>query len=236
MEPPHAGPLVPILRLDQVLGDRVPSPPGTRLCPIPLPRTCRTTCSVSGCTRAKAAPCSWVPRRWRRTTSASPCRRPSFSRPSSGWSRKSSAMPDTPRSFVCRFASAGETWASCCWPTSGAAIREAAVGLLGLVAQRLAPTFGRLARQWNSAHGSEAFQPERVAALLDLVAQVSTGAATPQRLAQALSHALDPLIPHDRFELLFDDPPGAGTTGSASTPAAPRGPIPRCCSSASRST
>src|SRR4051794_12727980 len=85
----------------------------------------------------------------------------------------------------------------------------AAVGLLELVAQRLAATFGRLARQWNSAHGSGAFQLERVAALLDLIAQVSTGAATPQRLAQALSHALDPLIPHDRFELLLGDATGS---------------------------
>ena len=77
------------------------------------------------------------------------------------------------------------------------------------MARRLAPTFGRLARQWNSAHGSQVFQLERVAALLDLVAQVSTSAATPQRLAQSLSHALDPLLPHDRFELLLGDAAGS---------------------------
>ncbi|MFL5461340.1 MAG: GAF domain-containing protein [Gemmatimonadales bacterium] len=86
---------------------------------------------------------------------------------------------------------------------------DEAVALLELVAQRLAPTFGRLARQWNTAQGSQIFQLERVAALLDLVAQVSTGAATPQRLAQALSHGLDPLLPHDRFELLLGDPTGS---------------------------
>jgi hypothetical protein len=83
------------------------------------------------------------------------------------------------------------------------------LALLHLVAQRLAPTFARLARQWNAAQGSGAFQLERVAALLDTIAQVSSSAATPQRLAQALSHALEPLLPHDRFELLLGDPAGA---------------------------
>jgi GAF domain-containing protein len=83
------------------------------------------------------------------------------------------------------------------------------LALLHLVAQRLAPTFGRLARQWNSAQGSGAFQLERVAALLDTVAQVSSSAGTPQRLAQALSHALEPLLPHDRFELLLSDASGS---------------------------
>jgi hypothetical protein len=83
------------------------------------------------------------------------------------------------------------------------------LALLRLVAQRLAPTFGRLARQWNAAQGSSAFQLERVASLLDTVAEVSSGAATPQRLAQALSHALEPLLPHDRFELLLGDSTGA---------------------------
>jgi hypothetical protein len=83
------------------------------------------------------------------------------------------------------------------------------LALLRLVAQRLAPTFGRLARQWNAAQGSSAFQLERVASLLDTVAEVSSGAATPQRLAQALSHALEPLLPHDRFELLLGEATGA---------------------------
>ena len=86
---------------------------------------------------------------------------------------------------------------------------DADLALLHLVAQRLAPTFGRLARQWNAAQGSAAFHLERIASLLDTVAQVSSSAATPQRLAQALSHALEPLLPHDRFELLLGDAGGA---------------------------
>src|SRR3954453_12305917 len=86
---------------------------------------------------------------------------------------------------------------------------DEAVALLELVAQRLAPTFGRLVRQWNTAQGSQIFQLERAAALLDPLAQVSTGAPTPPRLAQALSHGLAPLLPHDRFELLLGAPTGS---------------------------
>jgi GAF domain-containing protein len=95
-----------------------------------------------------------------------------------------------------------------------AALREQRFGdadlaLLRLVAQRLAPTFGRLARQWNGAQGSGAFQLERTASLLDAIAQVSSSAGTAQRLTQALSHALEPLLPHDRLELLLGDAAGA---------------------------
>jgi hypothetical protein len=87
--------------------------------------------------------------------------------------------------------------------------RENEIALIHLVAQRLAPMLGRLARLWNAAHGSPTFRLERTAALLDAVARSGTAGSTPQHLALALSHALEPLIPHDRFELLLGDPTGA---------------------------
>ena len=86
--------------------------------------------------------------------------------------------------------------------------RESEIALLHLVAQRLAPTFGRMARQWNAAHGSATFQLERVAALLDAVGQAGGASTTPERLTRAVSHALEPLLPHDRFELMLGDPDG----------------------------
>lgn len=86
---------------------------------------------------------------------------------------------------------------------------EGEIALMGLVARRLAPTFGRIARQWNGAHGSTTFQLERVAGLLDALARAGATASTPQRLSLALSYALEPLLPHDRFELLLGEPSGA---------------------------
>jgi hypothetical protein len=77
--------------------------------------------------------------------------------------------------------------------------------VLRLAAQRLAPSLGRLARQWG---GAPAHGPERIAVLLDAVAEASAAGTTPQRFAAALSHALEPLIPHDRLELILSGPGG----------------------------
>ena len=76
--------------------------------------------------------------------------------------------------------------------------------VLRLAAQRLAPSLGRLARQWGgTVQGSE-----RIAALLDGVAQATAAGATPQAFAAALSHALERLVPHDRLELILSGPGG----------------------------
>jgi hypothetical protein len=79
--------------------------------------------------------------------------------------------------------------------------------VLRLAAQRLAPSFGRLARQWASG-GSPTHGAERIATLLDAVAEASTAGTSPQRFAAALSRALEPLIPHDRLELMLAGPGG----------------------------
>lgn len=80
---------------------------------------------------------------------------------------------------------------------------------LRLVAQRLAPLLGRLARQWPSDSGLPVPQVERVAALLDTVAHTNGSIATPQHLLSILSPALEPLLPHDHLELLLADPDGS---------------------------
>ena len=210
MEPPHSGPLVPILRIDQVLGDRV---------------ALATWHEVLSDTLSADLPHDllglWLYPREGGAVLLGP----------DALAQDDLVVPlPTPQLQPSQLGlieeivrDAGYASTACVPVRFGrrdvglllvADLRErrydeAALGLLHLVAQRLAPTFGRLARQWNSAHGSQVFQLERVAALLDLVGQVSTGAATPQRLAQALSHALDPLLPHDRFELLLGDATGS---------------------------
>jgi len=78
---------------------------------------------------------------------------------------------------------------------------------LELMAERLAPMLGRLARQWGSSAG--AGQTARIAALVDVVAFATRGADTPQRFLIELSRALEPLLPHDRLELLLADREGA---------------------------
>ena len=75
--------------------------------------------------------------------------------------------------------------------------------VLRLVAQRLAPSLGRLARQWDGA----LLGPERDAALVEGMAQAGH-APTPQALAVALGHALERLVPHDRLELILAGPGG----------------------------
>jgi hypothetical protein len=83
---------------------------------------------------------------------------------------------------------------------------DAALVTLRLVTHRLAPLFGRLARQWGSA-GATSRQLERIAALLDVVGQASGDSGTPNRFMAALSRGLEPLLPHDHFELLLADSP-----------------------------
>ena len=80
--------------------------------------------------------------------------------------------------------------------------------VLRLVAQRLAPSLGRLARQWDGADGAHGHGAERIATLLDGVAQASAAGTSPQRFAAALSHVLEALIPHDRLELILSGPGG----------------------------
>ena len=79
---------------------------------------------------------------------------------------------------------------------------------LRLVAQRIAPVLGRLARQWSSASGEEVPQVERIAALLDALARTNAAITTPQCFLAALSPALEPILPHDHLELLLADPAG----------------------------
>ena len=82
--------------------------------------------------------------------------------------------------------------------------------ILRLAAQRLAPSLGRLARVWGGSVGATGHGPERIAGLLDDLAEATVEGRTPQRFAAALSRALEPLIPHDRLELLLAGP-GGGT-------------------------
>jgi len=82
--------------------------------------------------------------------------------------------------------------------------RGAELMVLRLAAQRLAPSLGRLARQWGGvAQGSE-----RIASLLDAVAHATAAGVTPQAFATALGQALERLVPHDRLELILSGPGG----------------------------
>ena len=76
--------------------------------------------------------------------------------------------------------------------------------VLRLVAQRLAPTLARLARQW----GGESHGAERIEAVLDGVAHATAVGSTPQSFAAALGQVLDRLVPHDRLELILSGPGG----------------------------
>jgi hypothetical protein len=76
--------------------------------------------------------------------------------------------------------------------------------VLRLAAQRLAPSFGRMARQWGGA----AQGPEKVATLLDGVAQATASGSTPRAFATALGQVLERLVPHDRLELIIAGPGG----------------------------
>jgi GAF domain-containing protein len=75
--------------------------------------------------------------------------------------------------------------------------------MLQCVAQRVAPMLGRIARQWVPAESSSSRQQERIAGLLQAVAQANRESASPQRFLAAISRALTPLLPHDHIELLI---------------------------------
>jgi hypothetical protein len=85
---------------------------------------------------------------------------------------------------------------------------DAELMLLTSVARRLAPALGRMARQWDAAHGVASDRYRRIAALVDAVAEASAQATTPQLYRGALSRALEPLVPHDHLELLLADAGG----------------------------
>ncbi len=82
--------------------------------------------------------------------------------------------------------------------------RGMALMVLRLAAQRLAPSLGRLARQWGGAPRGA----ERIAAMFDSVAQAMAAGSTPQAFATALGRTLEPLVPHDRVELILSGPGG----------------------------
>ena len=78
-----------------------------------------------------------------------------------------------------------------------------------LVAQRLAPLLGRMARQWTGGTDSGTPEVTRLAALVDAVAYTGAHAGTPQLYLAELGRALEPLLPHDHLELLVADAEGA---------------------------
>jgi GAF domain-containing protein len=80
--------------------------------------------------------------------------------------------------------------------------------LLQCVAQRVAPMLGRIARQWRSTEGFSSRQQERIAGLLQTLAQANQDAGTPQRFVGTISRGLGPILPHEHIELLVSD--GAG--------------------------
>jgi hypothetical protein len=80
--------------------------------------------------------------------------------------------------------------------------------LLQCVAQRVAPMLGRIARQWTPVEGSSSRQNERIAGLLEAVAQANGDTGTPQRFLAGVARGLAPLLPHDHVELLVPDASG----------------------------
>ena len=80
--------------------------------------------------------------------------------------------------------------------------------MLQCIAQRIAPMLGRIARQWTPTEGSTSRQQERIAGLLEAVAEANGDAGTPQRFLAGVTRALAPLLPHDHVELLLPDATG----------------------------
>lgn len=80
--------------------------------------------------------------------------------------------------------------------------------VLEVVAQRLAPLLGRMAKQWTATSGSVP-QVARIAALVDAVAHAGTHAGSPQLYVAELARALEPVLPQDHLELLVEDRDGA---------------------------
>jgi hypothetical protein len=80
--------------------------------------------------------------------------------------------------------------------------------LLQCVARRVGPMLGRIARQWVPAQGAASAQQQRIAGLLQAVAQANGDAVTPQRFVAGVARGLAPLLPHDHIELLVPDAAG----------------------------
>ncbi len=80
--------------------------------------------------------------------------------------------------------------------------------VLQCVAQRIAPMLGRIARQWTPVESTSSRQQERIAGLLEAVAQANRDAGTPQRFLAGVARGLAPLLPHDHVELLVPDATG----------------------------
>ncbi len=80
--------------------------------------------------------------------------------------------------------------------------------VLELVARRLAPMLGRMARQWSATAGASP-PVERVAALVDAVVHAGAHAGAPRLYLAELGRALERLLPHDHLELLVADASGA---------------------------
>ena len=80
--------------------------------------------------------------------------------------------------------------------------------VLQCVTQRIAPMLGRIARQWKASEGSASRQQERIAGLLEAIADANRSTATPQRFLAAISRGLAPLLPHEHIELLVSDSGG----------------------------
>lgn len=76
--------------------------------------------------------------------------------------------------------------------------------MLERVAQHLSPLMGRLSRQWGGT-GAATPQVARFAALVDALAFLADHAGSPPLYVAELGRALEPLLPHDRLELLVAD-------------------------------
>jgi GAF domain-containing protein len=77
--------------------------------------------------------------------------------------------------------------------------------VLQCVAQRVGPMLGRIARQWTPTSGESSRQQERIAGLLETVAQANVAGATPQTFVAAVSSGLAPLLPHEHMELIIQN-------------------------------
>lgn len=76
--------------------------------------------------------------------------------------------------------------------------------MLERVAQHLSPLMGRLSRQWGRTNGATP-QVARFAALVDALAFLAEHANSPPLYVAELGRALEPLLPHDHLELLVAD-------------------------------
>jgi len=86
---------------------------------------------------------------------------------------------------------------------------DAARLTLELVARRLAPMLGRIARQWGAGGAPHpAREAERMAGLVDAVGAAGSRSHSPQLYLGELSRALETILPHDTLELLLVDADG----------------------------